>query len=68
MAIHVLSENETAGVTRYILRQETDILSQKVITATYYKQTGTIIINNGKHDIKTKANNNPIRAIENALQ
>lgn len=68
MAIHVLSENETAGVTKYILRQETDILSQKVITATYYQQTGTIIIYNGKHSIKTKANGNPIQAIEKALQ
>ena len=67
MAIKILSKKDTATTTTYNINQKTNILSQKVISATHYKQTGTIIIRNGQHSIKTKAKNNPIKAIKKAL-
>ena len=66
--VKVLDTSETACLKNYILRQDTNVLSQKVISATHYKASGKIIIRNGQHSIETDAGDDPIAAIEAALQ
>ena len=66
--VTILETNETTCLKNYILRQDTHVLSQRVISATHYKASGKIIIRNGQHSIKTNAGDDPIAAIKAALQ